>query len=278
MNIVCCLNNSYLDSLKVLLYSLSDSQNEEIDFYLVHKNLDESEVKEVGKFCNVLDIKFNPICFPDDIYYKICEAHKDQGGWISFSKETFFRLFFADVLPKEVTKCLYLDSDIYVQKNISQFYKANNSDIIFTGIPDPAVNVERLSHLKDKYFNKIGVSPDGRSFINAGVLIINVSEMRKNDIFKSENMIALLKQYPGLNDQDIINKFFYDNKSVYDDARYNLNPAFFNYKDAYIIHYMQNKPWSDDDLNNNYNLLEAILKWRHSEKWVRRINNLLKNN
>lgn len=277
MNIVCCLNSSYLDSLKVLLYSLSDTQSEEINFYLVYKNLDDSEVKEVGKFCNVLDIKFNPICFPDDIYYKIREAYEGQGGWISFSQETFFRLFFADVLPKDVTKCLYLDSDIYVQKNISQFYKANNSEVIFTGIPDPAMNIENLYYLQDRYFKKINISPEGRSFINAGVLIINVSEMRKNEMFKSENMIALLKQYPNLNDQDIINKFFYDNKSVYDDVKYNLNPAFFNYKDAYIIHYMQNKPWSDDGIFDNYSLLEAILKWRHSERWVRIINNLLKN-
>ena len=277
MNIVCCINNSYIDSLKVLLYSLSDSQVEEIDFYLVYKNLEKCEVDDIGKFCDTIDIAFYPICFPEELFNQICEAHKDQTGFISFSPEAFFRLFLGEVLPKEVTKVLYLDADIYVQKNISQFYKFNNPNAIFTGIPDPCMSVEQIKYLKDRYFKKIGVSSENRTFINSGVMIINISLMRKNELFKSKNMIELFKKYPDLNDQNIINKFFYSNECVFNDTKYNLNPAFFDYKNAYIIHYMQNKPWDDNYIEGNYNLLDAILKWRHSNKWVKRIEKLLKN-
>ena len=127
---------------------------------------------------------------------------------------------------------------------------------------------------KDRYFNKMGISSDNRSFINAGVLLMNLSLMRKYQIFQKEDMLQLILDNPTLNDQDIINKFFYNNTFVLNDVAYNFNPAFFrNYKNAYIIHYMQSKPWLEIDQEN---IPAPILKWRHSEKWVRLIDNLIK--
>lgn len=272
MNIVSCINSSFIRPLKVLLYSLADTQEEQIDFYLVYKNLEDKEIENIRKFSDTIGINLIPVIFPENIYNQIYENHKLNEYGEPFQIEVFFRLFFASILPENVSKVIYLDSDIYIQKNLGLFYGRNYPDYFFVGVPDPACLIDGLSHLKEKYFSKINKSPEERSFINAGVLMMNLTLMRKYQIFQASDMLQLINDNKNMNDQDIINCFFYDKTFVLNDVRYNLNPSFFYSDDAYIIHYMQDKPWCEFGNNNS---LKATLKWRHADKWVRIIDNIL---
>lgn len=272
MNIASCINSPFVRPLKVLLYSLADTQEEQIDFYLVYRNLEKCEVDDLKRFSNAIGINLIPIVFPEDIYSQIQECHKFNEYGYPCSIEWYFRLFFASILPQDVTKVIYLDSDIYVQKNLGLFYEKVYTDYFFVGVQDPACLVDSLNNLKEKFFNKIGKPSEGNCFINSGVLMMNLALMRKYQIFQIEDMLHLINSNEKFNDQEIINSFFYDKIFVLDDIKYNLNPSFFNSDDAYIIHYMQNKPWWE--LGNNSSL-KATLKWRHSEKWVHIIDSIL---
>ncbi len=105
-----------------------------------------------------------------------------------FSVVTYYRLFIASLFP-QYDKVIYLDCDLVVLGDISELYHTDLGCHILGAAPEQHVQNTKEFRL---YAEKaLGVDPDG--YINAGVLLINLKEFRKNNI--EEKFIKLISEY-----------------------------------------------------------------------------------
>lgn len=194
----------------------------------------------------------------------------------------FTRLFSGQLLPESIHKVLYLDCDTIIRGDISHLSEIDVSNYICYGIKDC---------IGSTYKQNIGLKKDSM-YINAGVLLFNVNELRKIDIRTSID--EYMKHYLKLinyADQDILNGIFcgkigvlesrYDVMTIdvvysYEEinmlrkptAFYSRNELAAGVEDPAIIHYTTNmriiRPWFS---NTNHPLAHEFKKYMEISPW-----------
>ena len=172
----------------------------------------------------------------------------------------YFRFMLLKLLPKNVDKIIYCDADVTFSDNLLNLFNINMKDNLIAGVADAE---------QGRKYPKKGL------YINSGILLMNVKELRKHDLYKQ--WLNLSKQdifaYP---DQDILNKTC-DGKILYLPMRYNYMPGpggrfeepikqgtytQEDYTEAVknpaIIHYILRQPWK-----NRENLLGSLW-WKYA--------------
>ncbi len=105
-----------------------------------------------------------------------------------FSVVTYYRLFIASLFP-QYDRAIYLDCDLVVLGDISKLYHTDIGNNILGAAPEQFVQNTKEFRLYAK--EALGVDPDG--YVNAGVLLMNLKEFRKNKI--EEKFIKLIVEY-----------------------------------------------------------------------------------
>jgi lipopolysaccharide biosynthesis glycosyltransferase len=155
------------------------------------------------------------------------------------SASTYFRMFLAELLPQEVEKVLYLDSDTVILGKLDQLINQKLSDFYFLAVPECLFTLNSVPR-KLLQNNLIG-----RHYFNTGMMFINLDKWR--DELVSNHLLQNGQNYKDLItywDQDILNIYFKDRIGEVD-GRFNsfilfnrINP------DPTIIHYAGSvKPW-----------------------------------
>ena len=110
---------------------------------------------------------------------------------------TYYRLLIGDILPEEFEKCIYLDIDICVCKDLSELFNINIGDNYIAGVVAPGY------YFSEKYHCKRLNLPTMKQYINAGVLLMNLKQIRKDNM--TQKFIKLSKNIYDYQDQDILN-------------------------------------------------------------------------
>lgn len=183
---------------------------------------------------------------------------------------TFYRLQLPHLLAN-VKKCIYLDVDIIVLDDLSELYRLNIDDKYIAGIRAagyyyPEKHAQNTMNILD--------IDSMEYYVNAGVLLINLQNMRRDNLEEAFNQL-ICKKYPSM-DQDILNKVCYGKIRILhprynamtkykllDDNSYKNNKALqIAYsirewdsarKHPVIIHYADKiKPWEDVEMEYAY--------------------------
>lgn len=205
-------------------------------------------------------------------FYKIDAAQVEQfvlaNAW---SSAVYYRIFFPLLVPKEVERLLYLDTDIIVLKDLTPLYKTD-----FDGYPLAAVydNWVKTAPL-------IGIEEEGHYF-NSGMMLINMPEWRRQKI--SEQAFAYLAEHPEkiiFVDQCGLNAVLINNwkkldwcfnvmrSRVPDEMSKREKQEFL--KDKVLIHYTLDRPWEMLCRNPYRYLYHAYLKgspFKRESKYV----------
>ncbi len=114
---------------------------------------------------------------------------------------TFSRMYMAQLLPADVTRILYLDSDVLIINSISELYDVKlEPNTLIAGVQDAS----SLQYIRD--YNL----PAGAPHINAGVMVVNLDLMRRIDFTrKVSEYLAAMGRRLSLGDQQIFNSVFY---------------------------------------------------------------------
>lgn len=128
------------------------------------------------------------------------------------TKPTYYRLLIPDIL-REYDRCIYLDGDTICCNDVCELYKVDIGDNLI------AASKGALLYFDALYIAKILSVPNAESYFNAGVLLMNLKQMRK------ENMVEILvedskKNYP-CQDQDVLNKCCYG-RVIFLPLKYNV--------------------------------------------------------
>lgn len=194
MNVIYTCDNNFVWIMGISMISLfeNNKESEDIDVYLLGDNISEENRLQLNEIAAKFQRRFFLLNVPD---LKIPEKLSS----VRWPKSAFTRLFSGELMPKGIHKALYLDCDTIVSGNIEEVFNYPMENYVICGVKD---GVSR------PYKDKIGIVKNG-SYINAGVLLLNLDKMRIIDI--RGLIVDFVKDYePAISyaDQDILNGIF----------------------------------------------------------------------
>lgn len=269
MNILLTINKKYVKFVNILLNSIQLSNKDtKFDVYILHRELDieDKNIIESGLDLNKFNIKMIKI---DEEEVKNFPQYQKR-----YPKEIYFRLFATKYLPENINKILYLDSDTLVINKLDELYNMDFEGNFYIATTHVKKILRKINEVRLRI-------DDDVPYINTGVLLINLKELRKIDVQKEvcefvENNSKKLM----LPDQDIITALYGNKIKIVDALRYNLGDRDLNLynlnhikdpiglkwvkENTVIIHYYgRNKPWNKNyrgKLGVFYYRLERILR------------------
>ena len=263
-------NDKYVPYCRVAIASMLEHISPENEYvvYIFHKGLSQDSTDALTAFAR------------ENVRVELINVEARQHAamyeekW--YTREIYYRLMAADVLPDE-DKIVYLDSDIVVLEDIAHLYAVDMGDALLGTVLADRSSDRRMSEV-------LGV-PIGATF-NSGVLLCNLAEWRKVDVFR-RCMEALERfqdklRYP---DQDALS-IVCGERTIGFDPRWNNTtcpPNRVGVLQRGICHmYSALKPWNAAG-DSNYALYYAWAKrvgvlppaqtprpFRPGERWARR--------
>lgn len=140
-------------------------------------------------------------------------------GERKISIASYARLFLSSVIPESYQKVLYLDCDTIIRDSVAGFWNVELGSNMVAGIQDT------VDHF---FLRKIGLKP-GEYYINAGILLVNLSGWRENHLDKE--FFDFIRKYDGdvpHHDQGIINGVCAGKKCLVS-SRYNVTSNIYSF-------------------------------------------------
>lgn len=250
------VDDVYIPFLAVSLESLIDnaSKNYYYAIKILHTNVSDENKEKINKYQREnVNIEFV------DLNYYIERVKDKLYTRDYYTKSTYFRLFLPDLYP-QYSKVLYLDSDITIVGDISELYNVDVGNNLVAGVPDGAV--QTIDDFKEYVEKVVGVR-DYNNYFNAGILVMNLSELRR---FKfQEKFLYLLEKfrYTVAQDQDYLNRLCKGRVKIIDKV-WNAMPMpalGIPAEEVKLVHYNLNaKPWHYD------NILYQEYFWKYAKK------------
>jgi len=237
INLFVAIDESYAQHCCVMLVSvLENNPDQAFDFHILTDGLSEcsrSRLESVAKRhtdCR-LDVRL-----VDDADFRDLKLNIPH-----VSRHTYYRYAIAELYP-QLDKALYLDADLVVRGSLAELWNTDLAGYLCAGVRD--LGIEELH-----YKPEIGFELD-ELYINAGVLLLNLAEMRREGLFRRLcDKTAELEGRIRFQDQDVIN--------IVCRGRILELPERFNFTwehtrafparraEAVIVHYTgARKPWS----------------------------------
>lgn len=264
MNVLMAFNKTYIEPSMVTLASLAVNTHEDIHVYIMHSELGTEEKERLRKFTEELTQGAALSFFFIDVAKEYFAEHKTL-KWIS--KETYYRLLSQKLMPQDMERFMWLDSDIVILADISDFYHQDFEDSLMVVTCDESCASLYQKRLRKHYL------PEDTIYFNAGIMVYNLKEQRKRidpDIY--EKYLNVFNEYLPFADQDVLNAVFYKQIKRMDSKVYNYMPHLYEglspeqrkeaLKEMKVIHYngFMGKPWQKD-----YVYCLEYLYWKYAK-------------
>ena len=237
-------DDKYMPFLAVTLQSLVD--NSSTDYYylikVLYTNISEENKGKIKKY----ERENVNIEFVDLNYY--IEKIKDKLYTRDYySKTTYFRLFIPNLYP-QYNKALYLDSDVVLLRDVAELFNIDLGDNLVGGAPDDVIQTIEVFQ---EYAEKVVGVADYRNYFNAGVLLMNLDELRKYNFQEKFLYVLGTIKFSVAQDQDYLNRLCKGRVKIID-KNWNRMPVSnieVDEKDLKLIHYnLAYKPWHFEDI------------------------------
>lgn len=278
MNILLSTDNKYLMPTGVLMHSIS-TYNDSLHYYIL---VDEdfsvgSRIALEGiakKYRN--NISFYTITSEMTKNLPFGLANQPKGVTIA----AYYRLFVAEVLPREIHKIIYLDGDMIVRKSLTDLWETDIDDYAIGAVHDMHEEYHCIS-------GRLPYQMVEKGYLNSGMLLINLDYWREHDCL-SRFMKCVDDNFDALkmHDQDVLNVVLHD-EVKWLPVTYNFQSCFlekFNkpgrfwhiekeieqYKrDPAIVHFTaEDKPWKIEVFHTytkDWRRFFFKSEWRHDK-------------
>jgi len=211
-------------------------------FHILDGGISESKKEKLVKIKKVRDfeIKFYDMTKYDWSMFPNFHIHT--------SVAAYYRLRIADILPRNISRALYLDGDVIVEQDLKELWDTDLSGSVLGAVED-ANGVT--------FGKRLGLA---RRYFNSGVLLLSLDKLRQTNLMKKiVKYVNENKQRILCHDQDILNGLFNDQyKEI--SLKWNVNNLMYSptidmrhtYSDQDariarqnpgIIHFTGDKPW-----------------------------------
>ena len=210
-NIICGIDDQYCQHCGAMLLSLFESNPGAITIYVLSLELSEKSKNLLKELVDSYQKQIHFIDIPSELVLNFPMKSTDYP-----SLATYLRLFIPQLLPFEVDKALYVDSDIIFKKNISALYDSDITNYALAGMEDaPNQNALRLG------------CPESDLYFNAGFVLLNVKYLRDMDFTnKAMAYIRDCREKIVLHDQDVLNALLHG-KVLFVPIKWNMLDCFY---------------------------------------------------
>lgn len=189
MEVLCACDESYLPHAAAMLCSLLE-HNSVSKIHFFYSSVPEEELAKLESFIATYGSKV--------LFYEMTSADFEDlpvDKWASAA--VYFRLLAPRLLPDNLDKVLYLDTDIIVRGSLTELWNTDLSGHALAAAP----HNKDEDHLREA----LGL-PEGTEYFNSGVLLINLRFCRERGVV--ENAISFVREHPEkiqFWDQDALN-------------------------------------------------------------------------
>ncbi|MCO6551215.1 MULTISPECIES: glycosyltransferase family 8 protein [unclassified Gilliamella] len=235
-HILLCFDDNYALPAGVNMYSIiSNNPNKKLHFHLFMQNVSNDNK------CKIEQLSSNHVSITQYYLNDKFKIHANNTKYFPIS--ACLRIIAPLVIPKEVTKLLYVDSDTLCLASLDELFSLNIAGKVIAAVPD----VENTQNSQCKKFQI-----EYGSYFNSGVLLYNLKKWNEANI--TEKALNLLNEgiaykFP---DQDVLN-ILLSNNIYYLPTKYNCLTLLSvgghedqqkAEKGAVFIHYTSgSKPW-----------------------------------
>ncbi|QQS60613.1 glycosyltransferase family 8 protein [Candidatus Falkowbacteria bacterium] len=284
INIILSANNAYAQHLGVIFVSILENSSDinKFVFHILDNNISPENKEKLRFIENKYGTKI--------IIYKIDDALLSSFPEVRHVlKASYSRLLIADLLPTNIDKVLYLDTDMVILKDIVPLYNTDLNNFGLAAVQD----------IMSNEITRIHFCPNLNSYFNAGVMLINLKKWRTLNI-KTKSLDFVKDHYSQLirADQDVLNCLFKNDWQAlnscfnvdlkrqsplsmpnqetvilhYSDKTKPWSYSFVGPSKKYYYHYLAKTPWADFKINDK-NLKNFIKKY--SRVFIKEIKRLL---
>lgn len=241
LNILMSVNSNYLEKAQTMLFSIHLKVKEEVTVYLLNHRLSCEEIRGFEKYLQTR-------CKMKAIIIDIKNTALDNlpVGNLNFSIEMYYRIIAQFLLPESLDRIVWLDADIVILNDITEFYYQDFDNKKYIVCADAKHDSKWVQEAKEKM--KL---PKEHLYFNSGVLLMNLPLLRKDTdmefIIEQCNLLKERLTYP---DQDILNYLYKEDVKYADWERYNYQVVGLKELDKskvskiIVLHYCgSDKPW-----------------------------------
>lgn len=188
MHVLVAAELTYFEPLAVMLYSLL--QHNRVDTVFLMTTADGAQLRRIEAVCRHGGTKLS-VLVPRDM--QLDNAQSSING--QFTHAAFYRLYAGRLIPKTIDQVLYLDADMIIRKSLQPLWDGLDRSVFLEAATfHPAMK-------KDAF-----CAPYGGRYFNSGVLNINLSKWRDEDVAGlAERFIAEHADLIRYHDQCVLN-------------------------------------------------------------------------
>jgi lipopolysaccharide biosynthesis glycosyltransferase len=282
LTIACAADDLFAMPMAVMLHSAlkNISNDQQVRIFAIDGGIKESNKQKILRSLGNKSVAFNWIKAPDSLPDNLPIAKDVQPH---LNKSAYYRLMFARILPIEVSKLVYLDSDLVVLGDLNKLWEIEIADNYVMAAQDcgiPAVS----SPYGIKRYQELGIPPEQKYF-NSGVLVMNITKWRSENIdVKLFQYLEKYREDVQHHDQEAMNAVF-AGKWGEISPQWNQTPLLFGYSsweespyqeldysnavyDPYIVHFASNaKPWNSFEKHPHRDLFFDYLDMTDWSGW-----------
>ncbi len=242
INIFFNVNDLYVKYMSVTMASILINTKRDVSFYVISSDITEKSKKNIEKLKRIKDFDIEYIDIDSKKMDLIPESSRSD-----ISIETNYRFLVSSLKP-EMKKCIFLDADLVVDKDISKLWDIHIEDNYMAAVKDRITFSSSYSWVHNLPL------PEKFTYVNTGVAIMNLDLWRKDNIeqkiFEYAQKYRDILKFP---DQDILNivlapKIYYLENKFNADCNHEYfieeerKKAFLN---SVVFHWVgYNKPWN----------------------------------
>ena len=216
--IACATDSNFIVHTAAMICSLVEHTNSKIDIYIMYSEPIVENIKSLEKTFNNLLIKLVRVDQSKFKNYKLSNR---------INEVSYYRLLLGNIIPEEINKVIYLDSDLIVFDDIKKLWDIDLYNKIVGAVPDVGQHTRYVSSNRAIALYKELNIPEHSLYFNAGVLIINLERWRNEKIADVINdYLQKNKEYVNFHDQDGLNAILW-NKWYRIDYSWNVITDFF---------------------------------------------------
>lgn len=222
-NIVFTIDKNYVQHLAVTLISLLENNKDmKFTFFVIHKNLPDSEIKRLETIAQKYGCTVKSIVIDNEVFRDFAITYR-------FNEVVYYRLLIPELLDSGIDKVLYLDVDIVVNGDIKDLFSRDLGTY-------PLAAVEAVGF--DRHF-ELNMSDTSKYFCS-GVMLLNLNIWRAEKL--SYKVMKFIEENPTLvkmMDQDGMNSVF-DGYWLPLSPKYDQQTSFYrNEKEIVLKHFSE---------------------------------------
>lgn len=238
-------DDNYIPFLSVCLKSLIDNSSKKYKYKIkiLYTKVKNENIRNLKKYnSDNIDIEFV------NIKANLSKINNKLYTRDYYTNTTYYRLFIPN-LYKEYDKALYIDADTVILDDIAKLYNINIKDNLVGAVTDGIIKNNKVFR---EYAEKVIGLNNYKNYFNAGVLILNLKELRNFDFENKFLYLLDTVKFTLAQDQDYLNRLCKGRVKIIND-NWDVMPSdaknHKNERKIKLIHYnLAEKPWLYDNI------------------------------